>query len=154
MMCCLESARLGLGQFRTGAIERIVVIVVVFLLLVAAGVVFLVVSYESNSGRPKAAVVLGTSTGDCGQVSFHVQNQDTRILHGWSVIPVISPTDPHFQTSPSSFLIETLGPRGNSTEYVFNVSLSGAPPGVYDLRLELVNGSASIATSPTLSCKV
>ena len=129
------------------------VALVVFLVLVASGIIFVVYTYESSAGKPKAAVILGATTADCSQVSFHVQNQDTRILHGWSVVPTITPSDPHIQASPSSFPIEPLGPRGNSTEYVFDVSLSGAPTGIYQLQLDLVNGSATIATSASMSCK-
>jgi len=154
MTCGPESRRPGLRRNRRTGIERIFVAFVVLVLLIAAGVAFLVYAYETNTGRPKAAVILGTPTGGCSQVSFHVQNQDNRILHGWSVIPVITPTDPHFRTSPDNFSIEALGPRGNSTQYVFSVSLSGAPTGVYQLQLKLINGSASIATSASLSCKV
>jgi len=149
-----ESRRSGLRQNRRTGIGRIFVAFVVLVILVAAGVAFLVYTYETNTGKPKAAVILGTQTGGCSQVSFHVQNQDNRILHGWSVIPVITPTDPHFRTNPGNFSIEALGPRGNSTQYVFSVSLSGAPTGVYQLQLKLINGSASIATSASLSCKV
>jgi hypothetical protein len=129
------------------------VVALVLLILIASGIALVVYTYESNAGRPKAAVILGATTDDCAQVSFHVQNQDTRILHGWSVIATITPSDPHIQTSPSSFPIEPLGPRGNSTEYVFDVSLTGAPSGIYQLRLNLVNGSTTIATSTPISCK-
>jgi hypothetical protein len=148
-----ESNRLRTIRRRKSGIGRVVVALVFFILIVV-GVALFVYAYESNAGRPKAAVILGSSTEDCSQVSFHVQNQDTRILRGWSVVPVITPTDPHIQTSPSSFPIEALGPRGNSTQYMFEVSLSGAPTGIYQLRLELVNGSTPIAISSSISCKV
>jgi len=124
------------------------------LVLVAGGLVYILYSYESSSGGPKAAVVLGESTDDCSQVSFHVENQDTRILRGWSVVPVVSPTDPHIRSSPSNYSIEALGPRGNSSQYVFDITLTGAPTGIYRLQLDLVNGSSTIAVSPSISCSV
>ena len=135
-------------------IQRAVVVVVALIILVAVGVAFLVNTYEGSTNKPNAVVILGVSADDCGSVSFHVQNQDTRILHGWFVSPTISPSDSHIQTSPSSIQIEALAPRGNSSEYMFNFSFTGAPTGIYQLRLELLNGSASIATSEPLSCIV
>ena len=127
---------------------------VVIVALLVVGILYGVYTYEGYSSGPKAAVLLGASTNTCSSVSFHVQNQDTRILHGWYVAPSISPSDPHIQTSPSQFQIEALAPRGNSSEYTFNITFTGAPTGVYQLRLDLLNGSSSIATSDPLSCTV
>jgi len=139
---------------RRRGIERAVVAVVVLIVILAVGVAFMVYAYEGNANRPNAAVILGASEGDCSSVSFHVQNQDTRILRDWSVAPSVSPGDAHIQMSPSSIRIEALAPKGNSSQYTFNFTFTGAPTGIYQLRLELLNGSASIATSEPLSCTV
>jgi hypothetical protein len=141
-----ETGRRGIG--------RVVVAVVVLIILLAVGVAFIVNAYEGYTNGAKAAVILGASIGDCSSVSFHVQNQDTRILHGWSVAPSISPSDAHIQMSPSSIQIEALAPKGNSSQYTFNFSFTGAPTGIYQLRLDLLNGSVSLATSEPLSCTV
>jgi len=133
---------------------RVVVALIVIIILLAVVIAFIVSSYEGSANKPKAAVILGVSAGDCSSVSFHVQNQDTRILRGWSVVPSISPSDPHIQMSPSSIQIEALAPKGNSSQYAFDFSFTGAPTGIYQLQLKLLNGSASIATSEALSCTV
>ena len=135
-------------------IERVFVILSVLLLLLVISIALIVSLSQSEAARPKAAIVLGASTNNCSRISFVVENQDTRIFHGWSVVPVITPTDSHIRISPDNYSIEVLGPRGNSTQRVFDVSLSGAPTGVYNLELNLVNGSSTIATSPSISCNV
>jgi len=135
-------------------IDKALIAFGVIVIVVAVGIYILVNSYEGYANRPKAAVLLGVSTGTCSSVSFHVQNQDTRILHGWYVVPSISPSDSHIQASPSNFTIEALAPKGNSSQYAFNISFTGAPTGVYQLQLELNNGSATIANSDSLSCTV
>jgi hypothetical protein len=135
-------------------IEKVVLAFVVIAILFAVVIALAVSTYQGYANGPKAAVLLGVSAGDCGSVSFHIQNQDTRILHGWYVVPSISPSDSHIQTSPGNFTIEPLAPKGNSSQYTFNITFTGAPTGVYQLRLELLNGSSTIATSDSLSCTV
>jgi len=132
----------------------LVAVTVILVVLGAVGIFFAVNAYENYASKPKGAVLLGASASDCGSVSFHVQNQDNRILHGWSVAPTVTPSDPHIQTSPSQFQIEPLAPRGNSSQYTFNISFTGAPSGIYQVQLELLNGSATIATSESLNCNV
>ena len=139
---------------RRSGIGRMIVIFVVLVILAVVGIFFSLIAYNAYANKPRAAVLVGVSTGACSSVSFHVQNQDTRILRGWYVVPSISPSDPHIQTSPGNFTIEALAPKGNSSQYTFNISFTGAPTGIYQLRLELLNGSSTIATSDSLSCTV
>jgi hypothetical protein len=124
------------------------VLVILMIILGAAGVYLI---YQ-QSLAPKAiiSIFLGQY---CSPVKFVVTNQDSRILHGWTATLSVSPSDSQVSVNPASAAVIPLAPQGSYTGS-FSISFGGAPPGIYQLKANLLNGTSTIATSNTLQCQV
>ena len=124
------------------------VVLVLFVLMFAA---LFYVAYQ-ESVAPKASISI-SSNSSCSTIGFKVTNNDNRILHGWSVNLQVSPSDQHITVSPSSDNVIALAPKGTYSGS-FGVSFSSAPPGNYQIKASLVNGTQSISTSNSITCSV
>jgi hypothetical protein len=132
---------------RSGVSDGVIAIVLLLLAFAAFGY-FL--NQALNAPKANITVSLGAR---CGTVNFQVTNTDSRILHGWSVKIEANPSGSGIVSSPVSAAVIALAPQGNYSGS-FTVSYSGAPPGDYSLKATLVNGTQTIASSNTLTCKV
>jgi hypothetical protein len=91
--------------------------------------------------------------GDCSQVSFIVRNMGLPTLHSWAANVSISPRIP-IAVNPASVQLEPLASGLKSSQHVFAISFAGVPSGVYQLRVNVLNGTRVAASSAPISCNV
>ncbi|HEV2138124.1 MAG TPA: hypothetical protein VGR53_04730 [Nitrososphaerales archaeon] len=143
----IENLALG----RRKGIDTAIVALFLFALVIVGGVVVLVYEITGYLNAPKASVTISWG-GPCSPINFQVTNNDNKILHGWSVNVEVSPFDSKIVVSPASVPVIALAPQGTYAGS-FTLSFSGAPPGSYQLKVNLINSTNQIAASNALTCK-
>lgn len=136
------------GRRRRG-VEWTTAAVILFFLLILVSFAYL--GYQVFT-KPRASIVINFSPG-CSSVVYTVSNDDSRILHGWSVVLTVSPSGSGITMTPGASSVQPLAPGGNATSS-FTMNYSGAPRGNYQVVANLVNDTQSIAVSPSITCTV
>lgn len=119
----------------------------ILLLLLAAASVYELYQQEN---APKAAIAISTS--NCSTVSYEVTNDDSRILQGWGVKVIVTPSDTQINVNPEYAGVAALAPNGSVNGTVSLNFDNGAPVGTYQVSANLVNGTDVIATSNSVPC--
>jgi hypothetical protein len=113
----------------------------------------------TNVGWPAAGLFnLGTKNSigpnDNTRVYFNVQSGSSTVVYGGlSAVAVVNPQVSELTVSPTSIAIESIGPNGKTIQYSFMIQSVAAPPGKYNISIEILAGG-NVATSLTVQLTV
>lgn len=135
------------GDKRRGVSRLLVMVLLIALVAVGA------YSLAASLTAPEASIIIGTKTPSCSQVNVQVRNDASRILRIWTLQASVSPTDSAITVTPAFVQVQPLAPKGVSGNFTFQVSFNGAPRGVYQLNLSLMNGTKSLGPRTSVDCQ-
>ena len=113
----------------------------------------------TDVGWPGAGLFnLGTKNSigpnDNTKVYFNVQSgSSSAVYEGLSAAAVVSPQVPQLTVSPASIAVESVGPNGKTIQYSFMIQSVAAPPGKYEITVEILAGG-NVATSLSVQLTV
>jgi hypothetical protein len=113
-----------------------------------------VIQYRMDTHNPDVNFMVTTgANGDCSHVSFTVRNMGFPTLHDWAANVSISP-GASILVNPASVPLESLASGRTSSQHAFTISFVGVPEGMYQLKVNVLNGTRVVASSAPVTCNV